>query len=333
MFIHSQNADEFYSSYSRGSGMNDTLETIAKSVVRNTPRGGEIEVMPRRLEALLTQTLLPSIGLHVALIASLFLFSNDPRLFGFFLPVFLVCLGGAILNILIRGIGADEVSASRQTNAIFCFGVISLFAVNSLAGGSVDQGSEILLFAGLLVVGYSVVAFLCWRGYVQPLSLVVIGVYTAAFFQFFQPDPDFLSVIAVTVICFGLGSWVVYKMRRMGYMFGFVVGALTVVVMSSGGNLEDNALVLVGFASLSIVALVIFELATSKAQKSEFARFAAQGFGVAIVAIASIVLVSEPDIAGLITLGIFVGYTAFLFTRQGRDGLGSHLLWIILLVW
>lgn len=320
--------------------MNVNVRGAVQSVSKAVPNTSDMKLKVGRLDKILTQTLLPSFALHTTLMSSIYLFCNNPDVFAELFPIFLTCFLVMGVRLLKSGHTIGMLESSRRLNALFGFfalAILSWMVSNNMNMTTFFHGH---VFAGVIVIMYLFVCVSCVAEKIQTLSLVVIGVYSQLFFQVFYESSEFWEVAALSIALFSLGFSVILKKGDRQYLIGFVMGFLIVVSFEYDSGFRDQIQMLVGFTSVAIIALFIYQIEVGTTRQSEFVRFVAEGAGVVFLLVTVSAVMDATNLFAsqkgwlkpLISAFMLVIYTLALCFKRGNSGVMINLLWITMLL-
>jgi len=295
----------------------------AIALVKKIPEAKDMKIKARKLNETLTRTLFPALALHVALTFSLILRHDDPALFHALRPVLVASAIFAIAEFLVRVYREQKDASPEKSVGLSVFPAIAILAYLepefAWAGG-------LVLFAAVAIASLFSLA-----GRVPPLAMVLISIYAVAAYSVFAHPGSFSEMVVFTLPALAVPTIILWRLRSYGHLIGILVAAILAFFLSVGPR-ESNVTLLVLFAVIILAVLLIYEIATAKAEHSDLVRFATLGAVVcAIVGIEFSAFDFAPAPTFGIAAAIFCVYSAIAWLRGARTGYCAHASWVIIL--
>ncbi|MEL7091438.1 MAG: hypothetical protein AAFN94_06860 [Pseudomonadota bacterium] len=302
--------------------------SASAQVPKQVPKKKDLGVSAPRMERFLTRTFVPTVGLHLSLLAAIFLFATSQLDFDGLLWLFLFAFCVVALRTFVLGLSTDPIAASRQTTALFVLGFLVLMSSGIRLPDDLIPGLP--LPVALLALGYALVAGVAFRVRIQALSIVVIASYSLILAYAFSNGLTFFPLAGLFFWCTVIGGLCLKMRGELSYLIGFVVAGLIVVVLSVTENdLATSAEVLAGFGAIVVVAFVAYELFTHQSTYSDLVRFIGQGVIVALLLFVTGTIFD--DSAFMVTAMLFGAYTAASWSALGPNGRETRMLWCIII--
>jgi len=150
-----------------------------------------------------------------------------------FVPFYCITLALIFFHALRVKEYKTNIDSSRVVNALFCFSILTVISFLIFIDIINPKFMPTIMLTTLIGGAYIMVLLLYIIEKIQPLSLVVIGIYSAVFYHFLYNDKSFFTVAAFTLTCYALGALALIKKKHFSYLVGYIFGGMTILLLES----------------------------------------------------------------------------------------------------
>lgn len=282
-----------------------------------------IQLRALKLDRFVTEVLLPFLGFHGSMIATLILSQTDETVFlvaSVLLPATAVVL---IAYFRFRGDRLELADRTRYAAAIFCFLMVGILGLEA-AGYSWPTPSAFFLVSGFVLVLCAIEAKIF-----PPGCLNAIGIYLALFLVVFWQEEGTLLPVVVYLIC--LVSALIYLAHRKDLSSAVGLLAGVAIVLFGEIDREDGPSAQIYLVLAVIVgAIIVYEVWARHGRQSDQRFFLVQGLVVVILGVSAFLLDPRDGEVGMSLrwLAAVIAYAVLMhFVRKGQ-GNPTRVSWV-----
>jgi hypothetical protein len=282
-----------------------------------------IQLRALKLDRFITETLLPFLGFHGSMIATLILSQTDEPVFhvaSILLPATAVVL---IAYFRFRGDRLELADRTRYAAAIFCFLMVGILGLE-VAGLSWPTPSAFVLVSGFLLVLCAIEARIFPAG-----ALNAIGIYLALFLAVFWQEQGTLLPVIVYLIC--LVSALVYLAHRKDLSSAVGLLAGIAIVLFGEIDREDGPSAQIYLVLAVIVgAIIVYEVWARHGRQSDQRFFLVQGLVVVILGVSAFLVEPRDGEVGMSLrwLAAVVAYAVLMYFVRKGQGNPTRVCWV-----